>query len=430
MPSILNMPKLSPTMSAGTITKWHKQDGDHVKAGEVLLEIATDKATIEYNALDEGYLRARLVGEGKDAEVGDPIAILSESKDEDIQSVVPKPKTKTPKTSKEEEKVEEVVEGQERPQAAPAARVAAPKFVPEQPLSDWEPARKREGERLFSSPLARKLAKERGLDLTTVHGTGPRGRIVARDLEQAQPAGIVAFNRDERPEVAPGSYEEVPLSPMRKVIAQRLQESKSYIPHFYTEQEIRAGALASLREQLKNAGMKITVNDFIIRAVALALRSHPVINSGFNSETFTRIAFKTIDIAVAVSVEGGLITPIVRHADYKNLGALSTEVRELAKRAQEGKLEAHEYKGGSFTVSNMGMYGIPNFTAILNPPQGAILAVGAIQDQPVVEEGKVVPGKILRCTLSADHRIIDGAAAAEFMRTLKKLLETPALLLV
>lgn len=428
MPSILNMPKLSPTMSVGTIAKWHKRDGDFVKAGELLLEIATDKATLEYNALDEGYLRAHVAEEGKEVNVGDPIAIFSDSKDEDIKSVMPKPKSKASKPR--EEKVEDIVEGKERPQTDPVVRAATPKFIPEQPLSGWEAPRKREGERLFSSPLARKLAKERGLDLTTVQGTGPRGRVVARDLNQAQPSGVVAFNRDEIPQVAPGSYEEIPLSPMRKVIAQRLQESKSYIPHFYTEQEIRVETLASLREQLKEAGMKITVNDFILRAVALALRSHPVVNSGFNSETFSRIAFKTIDVAVAVSVEGGLITPIVRHADYKNLGALSVEVRELAKRAQEGKLEAHEYKGGSFTVSNLGMYGIPNFTAILNPPQGAILAVGAIQDQPVVDQGRVVPGKILRCTLSADHRIIDGATAAEFMRTLKKLLETPALLLI
>lgn len=428
MPSILNMPKLSPTMSVGSIAKWHKKDGDFVKAGELLLEIATDKATLEYNALDEGYLRAHLVEEGKEVDVGDPIAIFSDSKDEDIRSAMPKPKTKTSKPK--EEIIGDVVEGEERPQTAQTVRMATPKFVPEQPLSGWEAPRKREGERLFSSPLARKLAKERGLDITTVQGSGPRGRIVARDLNQAQPLRPVAFNRGETPQLAPGSYEEIALSPMRKVIAQRLQESKSYIPHFYVEQEIRVEALSSLREQLKEAGMKITVNDFILRAVALALRSHPVVNSGFNSETSSRIAFKTIDVAVAVSVEGGLITPIVRHADYKNLGTLSTEVRELAKRAQEGKLEPHEYKGGSFTVSNLGMYGIPNFTAILNPPQGAILAVGAIQDQPVVEKGQVVPGKVLRCTLSADHRIIDGTTAAEFMRTLKKLLETPALLLV
>lgn len=419
-------------MSEGTITKWHKRDGDYVKSGDVLLEIATDKATVEHSALDEGYLRARLVEEGKEANVGDPIAILSASKDEEIQSMMASLKSKAaskPAAEQAEQKTP-LEEEKEGTQAVPRARVAAPKFVPESPLSEWEPPRKRERERLFASPLARRLAKERGLDLTTVRGTGPRGRVVARDLNQAQPSGIVAFNREEMPRIAPGSYEEIPLSPMRKVIAQRLQESKSFIPHFYTEQEIRAESLNSLREQLKGAGMKITVNDFILRAVALSLRSHPIVNSGFNSETQARIAFKTIDIAVAVSVEGGLITPIVRHADYKNLGTLSTEVRELAKRAQEGKLEAHEYKGGSFTVSNLGMYGIPNFTAILNPPQGAILAVGAIQDQPVVEEGKVVPGKILRCTLSADHRIIDGASAAEFLRTLKKLLESPALLLV
>jgi len=307
MPFILNMPKLSPTMSEGTITKWHKRVGDHVEAGDVLLEIATDKATVEHAALDEGYLRVYLVAEGKEAQVGDPIALFSEKKEESIEAFMPKPEP-APKKSKKSAAVVASAGGKEA--AAPEGSKAvsalyAPKFVPEAPLTAWLSPSRQSGDRLFASPLARRLARDKGLDLATVRGTGPRGRVVARDLSSAEPAGVVAFNREETPKMAPGSYEEIPLSHMRKVIAQRLQDAKSFIPHFYVEQEFRAEALVSLREQLKGAGMKITVNDFILRAVALALRSHPVINSGFNSETLSRIAFKTIDVAVAVSVDGG-----------------------------------------------------------------------------------------------------------------------------
>jgi pyruvate dehydrogenase E2 component (dihydrolipoyllysine-residue acetyltransferase) len=274
------------------------------------------------------------------------------------------------------------------------------------------------------------LAKEKKLDLSTVKGTGPNQRIMSRDLAKAQPSALTHFGHRETPSLPPGSYEELPLSPMRKVIGQRLQESKSFIPHFYVTQTIDAEPLVTIREQLKNQEVKLTINDFIVKASAWALRQHSVINSGFNSATQSIIQFKTIDIAVAVSVEGGLVTPIIRHVDYKNLGEIALEVRSLAQKAREGKLAPQEYKGGSFTISNLGMYGVTEFQAILNPPQAAILAVSGIQEVPVVRNGAVIPGKTLNLTLSVDHRVIDGVAAALFLQTLKKMLENPSILLV
>jgi pyruvate dehydrogenase E2 component (dihydrolipoamide acetyltransferase) len=234
----------------------------------------------------------------------------------------------------------------------------------------------------------------------------------------------------QAPTTPPGTFEEIPTSPMRKVIGQRLQQSKSFVPHFYVRQEIDAEPLIGAREQLKNGGMKITFNDLIIRASALALRECPEVNSGFNSVTQSIIMFKTIDISIAVSMEGGLITPIVRHADYKNVGEISVEVKELADRARQNKLQPNEYKGGSFTISNLGMFGVSDFVAIINPPQSAILAVSGIEDCVRWKNDAAVPGKKMNLTLSSDHRVIDGALAAKFMKTLQKYLENPAILLV
>jgi pyruvate dehydrogenase E2 component (dihydrolipoamide acetyltransferase) len=232
------------------------------------------------------------------------------------------------------------------------------------------------------------------------------------------------------PEIAPGTFEEEPLTPMRKAIARRLQESKTFIPHFYVSQEVNAEALESCHRQLKNGGLKVSFNDFAIRACALALREHPHVNSGFNSVNSTTIRFKTIDISVAVTLPEGLITPIVRHADYKNLGQISSEVKSLAERARHGKLQREDYVGGSFTVSNLGMFGVTDFSAIINPPQAAILAVSAIEEKAVVRSGMVVPGKTLMITLSCDHRVIDGVDAAKFVKTVQKYLENPSLLLL
>ncbi len=430
MPFTLTMPKLSPTMEEGTIVKWRKKEGDFVKSGETLLEIATDKATVEHNALDEGFLRKILIKDGENAIVNQAIAIFTEKKEESIEGYQPEGEARAP--AKAELATEAPAPGKEITPTAPkaASAIQQPTFVPEPPLMKYIFQSPQEGDRLRASPLAKKLAKEKGIDLTTVRGTGPNERILSRDLDLGQPAAPVTFGRREMPAIPPGTFEEVPLSPMRKIIAQRLQESKTFIPHFYCTQEVLADKMVSLRAELSSAGLKLSFNDFVMRASALSLREHPHINSGFNSVTPSIIRFKTIDISVAVSVEAGLITPIVRHADYKNLGQLSQEVRLLASRAREGKLSREEYMGGSFTVSNLGMYGISEFSAIINPPQAAILAVGGIEDKAVVKEGGIVPGKTMKLTLSVDHRVIDGADAAKFLKTLQKYLESPSLLLL
>ena len=411
-------------MEEGTIAKWHKKEGDKVSSGELLVEVATDKATVEYNALDEGYLRKILVPNGGHAVVNQPIAIFTEKANESFEW---KPEVEAPKAKAKEDKPET---------AAPAKTVATttvqqPTFAPEPPLEKYEfrfPTTT--GGRTPASPLAKKIAKEKGLDLNTVKGSGPGGRVSSRDLDLAQPDQVVSFSRREIPTEIPGSFEEVALTPMRKVIAQRLQQAKSYIPHIYVRQEVDAGPLFDAREQLKSGNVKVTFNDFVIRACALALREHPQANSGFDSATQSIVLFKTVDICVAVTVEGGLITPIVRHADYKNLGEISVEVKELATRAKAGKLKPEEYKGGSFTISNMGMFGVTDFAAIINPPQAAILAIGGIEECPCVKNGAVVVGKRMNIILSADHRVLDGAEAAKFIKSVQKYLENPALLLV
>lgn len=437
MPFTLTMPKLSPTMEEGTIVKWHKKVGDFVQSGDVLLEVATDKATVEYQALDEGWLRQILAQEGQEAVINQPVAVFTVEEKESIEGYHPEGIAASSKT---EQKTETPTEVQEKMPAASEGGtkkksesiLAQPQFSPEPPLENYafEYPTERLEKRLVASPLAKKIAKEKGLDLSTIKGSGPHQRIMSRDLAKAQPLGIVNFGHRETPSLPPGSYEEIPLSPIRKVIGQRLQESKSFIPHFYVTQSVDAEPLVAIREQLKNQEIKVSVNDFIVKACALALRQHQALNTGFNSVNQTIIQFKTIDIAVAVSTDAGLMTPIVRHVDYKNLGEIALEVRTLAQKAREGKLPPQDYKGGSFTISNLGMYGVTEFQAILNPPQAAILAVGGIQDVPVIRNETVVPGKILNLTLSVDHRVIDGAVAALFLQTLKKILENPAILLI
>jgi pyruvate dehydrogenase E2 component (dihydrolipoamide acetyltransferase) len=435
MPFTVTMPKLSPTMESGTITKWRKKVGDHVKSDEVLFEVATDKATVEYNAIDAGYLRQILVEEGKDAIVNQAVAVFTEKAEESIEGY--RPEGIAPAKQKVEAPQMAAMQPEAKSTAAPAAKPSGtglqqPAFVPEAPLEGYqfpEPGGMIRGH-VLASPLARKLAKEKGVDLTTVKGSGPNNRIVAKDVDTGQPDAIVAFGRREAPSVAPGTFEEVPLSPMRKIIGQRLQEAKTFIPHFYVSQDVRCDALHSIREQLKNCGIKVSFNDLVMRATALTLREHPEVNCGYDSVKQAIIQFQSIDISVAVSIEGGLITPIVRHADFKNLGDLSSEVKLLASKAKTGKLERTEYIGGSFTISNLGMYGVSEFTAIINPPQAAILAIGGIEEKPVVEQGKIVVGKVMRLTLSADHRVIDGATGAQFLKSLQKLLENPAVLLI
>jgi pyruvate dehydrogenase E2 component (dihydrolipoamide acetyltransferase) len=406
MPFTLTMPKLSPTMEQGTIIKWHKKEGEFVEADELLFEIATDKATVEYNALDSGWLRHIYVKDNSEAQVNQPIAVFTENKEESIEGYKP----------------DGVI-------SESAAQTKQPGKVAAAPASNESRQPSSTGDRLKISPLARRLAKQQGLDLSSIEGTGPGGRIVSRDLAKATPSAAYDAARQEPMEAA-GSYSEETLTPMRKVISQRLQESKATIPHFYVSLKIDAQPLVDIREQLKRHDIKFTYNDFVVKACALALKKHPNVNSGFNPEANTLIHFKTIDISIAVSIQGGLITPIVRHADFKSIAQLSTEIKNLAARAKEGKLESNEYKGGSFTISNLGMYGVSEFIAIINPPQAAILAVSGILSVPVVRNGQVVPGNELTLTLSGDHRVIDGVAGAEFLKTVQHFLESPASLLV
>jgi pyruvate dehydrogenase E2 component (dihydrolipoamide acetyltransferase) len=430
MPFTVNMPKLSPTMEEGTIAKWHKKSGDKVEAGELLVEIATDKATIEYNALDEGFLRTILIQEGDSAHINQPIAIFTETAEESIEGY--EPKGVTVQAEEKTEELSEKTEPVEKPIRKASVTREQPTFEP-MPLPPAEPFPFPRGTpqgRVPASPLARKLAKERGLDLTSIKGSGPSGRVVSRDLDLAQSEQVVNFGRREVPDVPAGSYEEVPLTPMRKVIGQRLQDAKSFIPHIYVRQEIDAAALVDLHKQLEECQLKVSFNALIVRATALALREHPRLNSGYDSIRQAMILFKTIDICVAVALEHGLITPIVRYADYKNVGEISVEIKELAQRARAGKLELHEYQGGSFTTSNLGMMGVSDFAAIINPPQAAILAISGIEECVRIRDGVPREGKRMNVTLSVDHRVVDGMDAAKFLKTLQHYLEHPAILLI
>jgi pyruvate dehydrogenase E2 component (dihydrolipoamide acetyltransferase) len=428
------MPKLSPTMEEGTIVAWHKKVGDFVEAGDLLFEVATDKATVEHSALDEGWLRKILVSENDEAQVNQAVAIFTEEETESIEGYEPEGlalATTQEQASEDKENAGDGAKDKVSPKPVPASgAMQQPAFEPPPPLEGesfgWE---RGDRERLRISPLAKKHAEEHGLDLRTLKGTGPGGRIVLRDLDRAPRAGG-QLAPTGAPTLAAGSYEEEKLTPMRKAIARRLQEAKTFIPHFYVRQSVDAAPMLVAREQMKGIGQKVTFNDFITRACALALRQHPVINSGYNSVNGTITRYQTIDVAIAVAMDEGLITPILRHADYKSISELSAETRALAKRARSGELAPHEYQGGSFTISNLGMYGIDDFVAVINPPQACILAVGGILDQAVVKDEAVVPGKVLNLTLSSDHRVVDGATAAEFLRTLKGLLENPLALLV
>ena len=426
MPLTITMPALSPTMAKGTIAHWLKKEGEKVDVGDPLCEITTDKSTVEFQSIEEGYLRKIVVGEKGEALVNQAIAILTTTKDEDISHYkVEEPNLHREKKGEKEEKPFFKEEAQEKN----GQQISIAAFAPIPP-KHWYRLPRREEEPLCASPLAKKIAKEKGLDLSSVKGSGPHGRIIAKDLESAQKSGILSLVNDDAHLLPPGSYEEEILSPMRSVIARRLQASKMSIPHYYLVDEVKVDRLIDLRNQLKEIGTKVSYNDFIIRAAAIALKKHPIINSGYNSQENKIIRFKTVDISMAVSIPEGLITPILFHADRKSIVELSQEATLLAKKARKGSLTPEEYQGGSFTISNIGMYGIESFAAVINPPQGAILAVGAFQEKPVVQNGEVRIGHTVKLTLSSDHRVIDGVDAAEFLVTLRQLIEHPASLIL
>ncbi|ASD30627.1 pyruvate dehydrogenase complex dihydrolipoamide acetyltransferase [Chlamydia abortus] len=428
MISLLKMPKLSPTMEVGTIVKWHKNNGDKIEFGDVLLEVSTDKAVLEHTATEEGWFRDCLVKEGTKVQIGTPIAVISSEKDEsfDLDHILPK--TPEPELSIENVRLEEKEEvTKAQPYVAPTQ--LAFQFKPEPPLS--KPlSLKVDSSKSPISPLAKRVAKERNLDISGIKGSGPGGRIVEKDLDKAPTKGIAGFGYPEAPEVHPGSYHEETLSPIRDIIAQRLQAAKASIPHFYVTQKVYASPLLALLKELQVQGIKLSINDCIVRACALALKEFPEVNSGFNSVDNTIVRFETIDISIAVAIPDGVITPIVRCADRKNIGMISAEIKNLAAKAKSQSLKEEEYKGGSFCVSNLGMTGITAFTAIINPPQAAILTVGSVQEEPVVINGEIIVGSTCILTLSIDHRVIDGYPAAMFMKRLQKILEAPSVLLL
>jgi len=429
MPIQILMPALSPTMTEGKLAKWLKSEGDPVQPGDVLAEIETDKATMEVEAVDEGVLGKILVAEGTEGvAVNAPIALLLEEGESStsLDAAVPAQPTAaaTPGPTST---------------AAPNPLVSAPAAAaPAQ-------AAKSSDERVFASPLAKRMASEAGLDLTQISGSGPHGRIVKADIETAITAGVgraaaAAAPPATAPKAPPAAaepgaaYIEVPNSTMRKVIAQRLSASKRKIPHYYLTIDCNLDALLELREKLNgrapggDKSYKLSVNDFIVRAVGLALRAYPEANSSWTDEAIR--LFQTVDVCVAVAAPNGLITPVVRDADNKGLAAISNEVRALAKRAREGKLMPEEYQGGGFTISNLGMFGIREFAAIINPPQSCLLSVGAAEKRPIVKDGALAVATIMSCTLSADHRSVDGAKGAEFLDVFKKLIEDPLTMLL
>jgi pyruvate dehydrogenase E2 component (dihydrolipoamide acetyltransferase) len=430
MPINVLMPALSPTMTEGKIARWLKAEGDTVKSGQVLCEIETDKATMEVEAVDEGTLAKILVPGGTEGvKVNAPIAIIA-AEGEDVKAAASSGGGAAP-----------------APKAAAAPAPAAGPAAAPAPVAT---AHASSGDRVFASPLAKRMAEQAGLDLAKIKGTGPGGRIVKHDVEAAVSGG--GAKKSAAPAVASasapgpvavsssslaglGPHKLVPLTTMRKVIARRLTESKQQVPHFYLTVDCEIDKLLAGRAALnakspeKGPGaFKLSVNDFIIKAVAVALRQVPNANASFSDDGM--LLWQNVDISVAVAIPGGLITPIVKDADKKGLVDISNTMKDLAARAKDGKLKPEEFQGGSFSISNLGMFGIKDFAAVINPPQGCILAVGAGEQRPVVKNGALAIATVMSCTLSVDHRVVDGAVGAEFLAAFKKIVEDPLAMLL
>ncbi len=427
------MPALSPTMEEGTLAKWLVKEGDTVQSGDLLAEIETDKATMEFEAVDEGVIGKLLVAEGTEGvSVNTPIAVLLEDGESADDAAV----KSAPKAEAKAEKAEDAKP--EQPKAAEPAK--------ETPKATSGPApTDASGDRIFASPLARRIAAEKKIDLAQVKGSGPHGRIVKSDVEMltssaeapsaTAPAAALAqsANSDSvKAMYADREFEEVSLNGMRKTIAQRLTEAKQSIPHFYLRRDIKIDRLLSLRAELnaglEKSGVKLSVNDFVIKACAKALQDVPNSNSVWAGDRILKL--KPSDVAVAVAVEDGLFTPVIRDSDRKTLSEISAEMKELAGKARDKKLAPQEYQGGSFAISNLGMFGVDNFDAVINPPHGSILAVGAGKKRPVVsDDGSISPATVMSVTLSVDHRVIDGALGAEFLNAIVGYLENPLTIL-
>ena len=442
------MPKLSPTMEEGQISRWLKKEGDKVSMGEPLAEIDTDKATMEMQALGNGVLRKILIDEGQSAPLGQTIAVIGEP-DEDIASLLSEAPAPAPAQPQQQE-----AKKQEQPQPAPepppqpqpqaksaAAASSAPAPASHAVDNGRQPqAAPSDSGRMIVSPLAARMAAEAGIDLRSLQGSGPGGRIIKRDIEaalsQPQPAPAAApgyprvVETTRFQQAGASAYRDEPASEIRKVIAKRLVTSLGPVPHFFLTTDIEMNRAAEMRESIKalDPDLKISINDIIIKVTAAALMQHPEVNASFQ-EKFVRY-YEHADIGVAVAIEDGLITPVVRAANQKSLRQIAAEVRELAERARAKRLKPEEYTGATFSISNLGMFGIDEFTAVINPPEGAILAVGAMTAKPVVRENEIVIRQMMRVTMSCDHRVIDGATGAKFLQTLKKILENPLYLVV
>ncbi len=405
MATKIMMPKLSDTMEEGVILKWLRKEGEKVKQGEILAEIESDKADMELEAYDSGVLRKIVVPEGGKAPIGGLIAIIG-APEEDISPLL------------SGAAVEAQAKGQTKQAAAPAAQKVVAPVPPVQPTDGKRKA----------SPLARRLAGENRIDLSRIQGTGPQGRVVKRDLEGFLSGGAQSFAAAAKP-IVPGTAEDVDLSPIRKTIAKRMAESKSTAPHFYETIEIDMDPAITFRDQINTVTeLKLSFTDIIIKAAATALMKHPQVNATYLGDKMRQYHY--VHMGVAVAMEEGLVTPVLRNCEQKRLDQINAELKDLADRARSRKLKPEEYTGATFTLSNLGMFGIEQFAAIVNPPEGAILATGAIVEKPVVKNGHILIGHTMKATLSADHRIIDGAVAARFLQDLKKILENPASLVL
>ena len=416
MAEIVRMPKLSDTMTEGVVAEWHKKVGDSIESGELLAEIETDKATMEFESFQEGVLLHIGVEKGQNAPVDSILAILGE-KGEDIQELL-KDET-APKEEKEPQKEEKLVAKAEPLKETP---VESPPIIETSSNSNnsFPPAESISNSGSKASPLAKKLAEERGINLKFVNGTGTDGRIVKRDIDNFQ--GKSSITGQE-------SFIDESVSPMRKVIAQRLAESKFSAPHFYLTVSINMDNAIESRKAINNAisPSKISFNDFVVKAAAVSLKDHPKVNASWHGD-FIRYN-NHVHIGVAVAVDEGLLVPVVRFANEKSLTNIGEEIKTFAKKAKDKKLQPEEWEGNTFTISNLGMFGIDEFTAIVNPPDACILAVGGIQQVPIVKNGEIVPGNIMKVTLSCDHRVVDGAVGSAFLNSFKNYLENPVLLL-
>lgn len=403
MPINILMPALSPTMTEGNLVKWLKNEGDKVKAGEILAEIETDKATMEVEAVDEGVIGKILVPAGtEEVKVNEIIAVLLED-GEDASSIVLEQKTPTV-----------LAVANEHPTTI---------ATPAQKNNEEIQAPINSGERVFASPLAKRIASDKGINLNTIQGSGPHGRIIKADVENAKSNTAQTHSTNH---FASSTYEDIKLNGMRKTIAKRLTEAKQTIPHFYLSIDCCLDELLNLRTKLNerpNAKVKLSVNDFVVRAVALALIDAPKANITFHGDYLRQ--YTQADVCVAVAIDGGLVTPIVKAANLKSLTEISLEVKDLAERARAGKLAPEAYQGGSFTISNLGMYGIKHFDAIINPPQACILAVGAGEKRAIVNGNEIKIANMMTCTLSIDHRALDGAVGSEFLKSFKAYIENP-----